>query len=87
MKIFISVVKLSHVPIFFSAMKEVRVQKDPLNILSVVKPLLYMLTVMLKGMKGFIQKGNCMELLNLLKPLYIILDSKYGKKYKLKETL
>ena len=61
MKVFISVIKLSHVPILFSGMKEFRVQRNPLNILKVVKHLLYMLTVMLKGMKGFIQKRNPME--------------------------
>jgi hypothetical protein len=61
MKVFVSVIKLSNVPILFSGMKEFRVQRNPLNILNMVKPLLYMLTVMLKGMKGFIQKRNPME--------------------------
>ncbi|XP_028637052.1 putative KRAB domain-containing protein ZNF788 [Grammomys surdaster] len=41
--------------------KEVRVQRNPLNVLNMVKPLLYMLTVMLKGMKGFIQKRTPMK--------------------------
>lgn len=54
MKIFISVVKFSHVPIIFSGMKEVREQRKPLNIPSVVKPLLYMFAVMLRGKKGVI---------------------------------
>jgi hypothetical protein len=55
MKVFVSVIKLSHVPIFSSGMKEVRVQRKRLNILNVIKSF-FMLTVMLKGMKEFIQK-------------------------------
>ena len=61
-KVFIHVVKLSHGPILFSGVKGVRVQRNPLNILNVVKPLLYMLTVMPKGMKGFIQKRSPLKL-------------------------
>ena len=67
-KVFIRGVKLSHVPILFSGVKGVRVQRNPLNILNVVKPLLYMLMVMLKGMKGFIQKRTHMKLFSVLKP-------------------
>ena len=41
MKVFISVIKLSHVPIFSSGMKEVRVQRKHLNILNVIKSFFY----------------------------------------------
>ena len=78
-----SVVKLSHVPIFFSGMKEVRMQRNPPTMLNVVKPLLYMLTGTLRGMKGFIQKRNPMELFNMLKPLHITQVSKFVKEHKL----
>ena len=41
MKVFISVIKLSHVPIFSSGMNEVRVQRKRLNILNVIKSFFY----------------------------------------------
>ena len=63
-KVFIRGVKLSHVPILFSGVKGVRVQRNPLNILNVVKP---SLTVMPKGMKGFIQKRSPLKLFTVSK--------------------
>ncbi|XP_032756018.1 zinc finger protein 557-like [Rattus rattus] len=60
-------------------MKEVRVQRNPPNILTVVKPLLTVLTVMLKGMKGFIQIRTAMKLFSVLKPLHLTQVSKYRK--------
>ena len=66
-------------------MKEVRVQRNPLNILKVENPLLYMLTVMLKGMDRFIHKRNLMELFSVLKPLYLTQVSKYIREHKLNE--
>ena len=83
MKVFISVIKLSHVPIFFSGMKEVRVQRKRLNILNVIKSFFYMLTVMLKGMKGFIQKRSPLKIFTVSKTFYLTLVSKYIKEHKL----
>ncbi|XP_032740983.1 zinc finger protein 844-like [Rattus rattus] len=68
-------------------MKEVRVQRIPLNILTVVKPLLYMLTVMLKGLKGSIQKRGPMKMFSVLKPLYLTQVSRYIKELKLHRNL
>ena len=82
-KVFIRGVKLSHVPILFSGVKGVRVQRNPLNILNVVKPLLYMITVMPKGMKGFIQKRSPLKLFTVSKTFYLTLVSKYIKEHKL----
>nr|XP_034366467.1 putative KRAB domain-containing protein ZNF788 [Arvicanthis niloticus] len=52
-------------------MKEVRVQRNPLNIHSVIKPLLYMLPVVLKDTKVFIQKRQLMKLFSVSKPLHL----------------
>ena len=82
-KVFIRGVKLSHVPILFSGVKGVRVQRNPLNILNVVKPLLYMITVMPKGMKGFIQKRSPLKLFTVSKTFYLTQVSKYIKEHKL----
>ncbi|XP_028625806.1 zinc finger protein 302-like [Grammomys surdaster] len=60
-------------------MKEVRVQRNPLNIHNVVKPLLYMLTVLLKGMKVFIQKRHLMKFFSVWKPLHLIQVSRRVK--------
>jgi hypothetical protein len=82
-KVFIRGVKLSHVPILFSGVKGVRVQRNPLNILNVIKPLLYVLTVMPKGMKGFIQKRSPLKILTVSKTFYLTRVSKYIKENKL----
>ena len=71
----------SHVPILFSGVKGVRVQRNPLNILNVIKPLLYMLTVMPRGMKGFIQKRLLLKLFTVSKTFYLTLVSKYIKEH------
>uniref|UniRef100_A0A8C6N095 KRAB domain-containing protein n=1 Tax=Mus spicilegus TaxID=10103 RepID=A0A8C6N095_MUSSI len=63
--------------------KGVRVQRNPLNILNMIKPLLYMLTVMPRGMKGFIQKRLLLKLFTLLKTFYLTQVSKYIKEHKL----
>ncbi|NP_001129968.1 KRAB zinc finger protein isoform 2 [Mus musculus] len=63
--------------------KGVRVQRNPLNILNVVKPLLYMLTVMPKGMKGFIQKRSPLKLFTVSRTFYLTQVSKYIKEHKL----
>ena len=73
----------SHVPILFSGVKGVRVQRNPLNILNVIKPSLYMITVMPKGMKGFIQKRSPLKLFTVSKTFYLTLVSKYIKEHKL----
>ncbi|NP_001365438.1 uncharacterized protein LOC100041420 [Mus musculus] len=63
--------------------KGVRVQRNPLNILNVIKPLLYVLTVMPKGMKGFIQKRSPLKILTVSKTFYLTRVSKYIKENKL----
>uniref|UniRef100_F1LXX7 KRAB domain-containing protein n=1 Tax=Rattus norvegicus TaxID=10116 RepID=F1LXX7_RAT len=68
-------------------MKEVRVQRFPPNILTVENPLLYMLIVMLKGMKGSIQKRSPLKLFSVLKPLLLTQLSKYIKELKLHRNL
>jgi hypothetical protein len=50
--------KASHVPIIFAGIKEVQLERNPMNILSVVKPL--HVIVILKGMEEFILERNPM---------------------------
>uniref|UniRef100_A0A8I5ZSK5 KRAB domain-containing protein n=1 Tax=Rattus norvegicus TaxID=10116 RepID=A0A8I5ZSK5_RAT len=70
-----------------TGMKEVRVQRFPPNILTVENPLLYMLIVMLKGMKGSIQKRSPLKLFSVLKPFLLTQLSKYIKEHKLDKNL
>ena len=70
-------------PILFSGVKGVRVQRNTPNILNVIKPSLYMITVMPKGMKGFIQKRSPLKLFTVSKTFYLTLVSKYIKEHKL----
>ncbi|XP_063137129.1 zinc finger protein 433-like [Rattus norvegicus] len=57
--------------------KEVILERKPLNILHVVKPL--EITVTLKGMKKFTLQRNPMNVINVGKPLHITVTYKYIK--------
>ena len=66
--------KLLHVPIIFAGMKEVVMERKPLEILTVVKPL--HITVILQGMKEFIMERTSMKAFSMVKPFYITAVSK-----------
>ncbi|XP_038173595.2 putative zinc finger protein 826 [Arvicola amphibius] len=56
-------------------MKETIMERNPLNILSVIKPL--HVTVIFKGMNKFILQRSHMMLFNMMKPLQVPVVSKY----------
>lgn len=66
--------KASPVPIIFTGIKEVLLERSPLNILSVVKPL--HITDILKGVKEFIPERNPMKVFKKVNPLHITVVSK-----------
>ncbi|XP_006534697.1 putative KRAB domain-containing protein ZNF788 [Mus musculus] len=55
-------------------MKEVVMERKPLEILTVVKPL--HITVILQGMKEFVMERTSMKAFSMVKPLYITAVSK-----------
>ncbi|XP_036031673.1 zinc finger protein 844-like, partial [Onychomys torridus] len=59
----------------FDCMKEHILERNPMNVINVVKPLLFTLlllkTVFFKGMKGHILERNPMHVVSVVKPLLI----------------
>jgi hypothetical protein len=53
--------------IVFTGIKEVLPERNPMNILNVVKPL--HVTLVFKGMKEFILERNLINVINVVKPL------------------
>ena len=74
-----NVVKLSRVPIIFTGIQEVILERNPMNVIIVVQPLQGM--VICKGIKERILERNFMNVIDVVKSLHVTVISNVIKEH------